>query len=257
MSVKFRVFLEMIYGWGSFRLILCLSLFLPVTACSSLQQGENDDPFEGFNRKAHVFNQTLDKNLLRPLAMTYARNMPERLQFVISNVAENLSTPGDVVNNLLQADLESGFKNIVKFSLNSTLGLGGSVRLAEALNIQGKAGDFGQTLNAWGAQEGPYVVLPFLGPSTGRDTFGTLGDLTIDPMGSVLNAEALAFTYGVKVADVLGNRAQFAEMFDSVLYGSADSYEQAKLIYLQARRFELNGSQEKDYFDPYDEIFEE
>jgi phospholipid-binding lipoprotein MlaA len=255
-SLYYSVFLEMIYGCGSLRLILCLSLILVTTACSSLSQGENDDPLEGFNRKAYEFNKALDKNLLRPLAMTYAGYVPKRLQVVISSVAENLSTPGDVVNNLLQGDLESGVKNTAKFALNSTLGVGGIMRPSEVLDIQDKRADFGQTLHVWGVQEGPFLVLPFLGPSTGRDTFGILGDLTIDPIGRVVTADARAYTYGIKVADVLGNRAGFSEMYDSVLYGSADGYLQTKLMYLQARRFELDGAQEEDYFDPYEEMFE-
>jgi phospholipid-binding lipoprotein MlaA len=247
----------MIYGRGSLRLILCLILMSLVMACSSAKHGQNDDPFEGFNRKSNEFNQVLDQNLLRPLAMIYAGYVPERLQTTISNVAQNLSTPGDVANNLLQGDLESGVKNTAKFLVNSTLGLGGIIRPAEELDIQGKKTDFGQTLYEWGAQEGPYIVLPFVGPSTGRRTFGILGDLAIDPIGRVLTADGHAYTFGVKVADVLGNRARFAKMFDSVLYGSADSYEQTKLIYLQARRFQLDGPQEDEYFDPYDEIFSE
>ena len=246
----------MVYGRGSLCLILFLSLMLVTTACSSVSQGENDDPLEGFNRKANEFNKALDKNLLRPLAMTYADYVPERLRVVISNVAENLSTPGDVANNLLQGDLESGVKNTAKFALNSTVGVGGIMRPSEVLDIQAERADFGQTLHLWGVQEGPFLVLPFLGPSTGRDTFGIFGDLTIDPVGRGFTAEARAFTYGVKVADVLGNRAGFNEIFDSVLYGSADSYVQTKLMYLQARRFELDGPQEEDYFDPYEEIFE-
>jgi phospholipid-binding lipoprotein MlaA len=245
------------YFGFSFRLILCLSLMPLLSACSSFQYGKVNDLFEGFNRKSDSFNQTLDKNLIRPLAMTYAAYVHEDIQILVANVADNLSTPGEVANNLLQGDLESGVKNTVKFVVNSTIGLGGIMQPAEALNIGGQEADFGQTIHVWGAKEGPYIVLPFLGPSTGRDTFGKLGDLAIDPMGRMLTVHGRALTYGVKVADVLGSRARFAAMFDSVLYDSADSYEQTKLIYLQARGFELNGAQENDYFDPYDEIFEE
>lgn len=255
--LKYRISLKMNYCGILFRLILCLNLMPLLSACSSFQYGKADDPFEGFNRKSDLFNQTLDKNLIRPLAMIYAAYVDEDIQILVANVADNLSTPGDIANNFLQGDLESGVKNTFKFAVNSTIGLGGTTQPAEALDIVGKEADFGQTLHVWGAKEGPYLVLPFLGPSTGRDTFGRLGDLTIDPMGRVLTVQGRAFTYGVKVADVLGSRARFAVMFDSVLYDSADSYEQTKLIYLQARGFELNGAQEDNYFDPYDEIFEE
>jgi len=257
MSGNCRVFLEMIYGGASLRLILYLSMMLLCSACSGIQHSNSDDPFEGFNRKSHDFNQALDKNILRPVAMTYAVYVPANIQTFVSNAAENLSTPGDVANNLLQTDLENGVKNTVKFVLNFSLGLGGIMQPAEALGIKGEKTDFGETLHIWGAKEGPYLVLPFLGPSTARDTFGTLGDFRMDPMGRVLTAEGRAYSYGLKAADLLGTRSRLSNMFDSVLYESVDSYEQTKLIYLQARRFQLNGSQEEDYFDPYIEISEE
>ena len=256
-SINCRVFLEMNYGWASLRLILYLGLMLVCSACDEIKYGSVNDPFEGFNRRSHDFNLALDRNILRPVALNYAVYVPATIQTLISNAVENLSTPGDVANNLLQTDLENGVKGTVKFVINSSLGLGGIMRPAEAFGIQDEKTDFGETLHVWGVKEGPYLVLPFLGPSTGRDTFGTLADFSMDPIGRLLTVEGRTYSYGLKAADVLGARARLSKMFDSVLYKSIDSYEQTKLIYLQARRFELKGSQEDNYFDPYSEMFEE
>ncbi|MGA0370921.1 MAG: MlaA family lipoprotein, partial [Paracoccaceae bacterium] len=86
---------------------------------------------------------------------------------------------------------------------------------------------------------------------------GILGDLSLDPVGPLMSEQARVFSFGIRAADVLDKRGNYSTSLDSILYGSADSYEQMKLIYLQARRFELDGTQEDDYFDPYEEIFNE
>jgi phospholipid-binding lipoprotein MlaA len=153
--------------------------------------------------------------------------------------------------------LESAVKNSLKFVINSTIGLGGVAKPAEQFGINGKGGDFGQTLHVWGVPEGPFIVIPAFGPSTGRDAVGILGDLSLDPVGPLMSEQARVFSFGIRAADVLGKRGNYSTSLDSILYGSADSYEQMKLIYLQARRFELDGTQEDDYFDPYEEIFNE
>ena len=99
-------------------------------------------------------------------------------------------------------------------------------------------------------------MLPGFGPSTGRDALGVLGDLSLDPLGPVMSKQAKVYSYGIHAADVLSKRGNYSTSLDSILYDSADSYQQMKLIYLQARRFELDGMLEDDYFDPYEEIFE-
>ena len=235
---------------------MILAAFSGLAGCSAPIGNDANDPFEAVNRKVHHFNLALDRNIVRPVALTYVSIVKPDIQSALSNVADNLSTPDDVANNILQGDLESGVKNSLKFIINTTFGLAGLAKPAEKFGIIGEAGDFGQTLHVWGVPEGPFVVLPVFGPSTGRDTLGVLGDLSLDPLGPLMSEQAQLYSYGIHVADVLSKRGNYSTSLDSILYDSADSYKQMKLIYLQARRFELDGTLEDDYFDPYEEIFE-
>ena len=235
---------------------MILAAFLGLAGCSAPIDNDANDPFEAVNRKVHRFNLALDRNIVRPMALTYVSIVNPDIQNAFSNVADNLSTPDDVANNILQGDLESGVKNSLKFIINTTFGLAGLAKPAERFGIIGEAGDFGQTLHVWGVSEGPFVVLPGYGPSTGRDALGVLGDLSLDPLGPMMSDQAQLYSYGIHAADVLSKRGNYSTSLDSILYDSADSYEQMKLIYLQARRFKLDGMLEDDYFDPYEETFE-
>ena len=232
------------------------AVLIGLTACS-VPDGYEIDPFEKINRKVHRFNLTLDRNFVRPISLTYVAVVNEDIREAVSNVAENLSGPKDVVNNLLQGDIESAIKNTGKFAINLTLGLGGIGKPAERFGIGGEEADFGETLHLWGSNEGPFIVIPIFGPSTGRDAVGVLGDLALDPLGPSLTEEARIFSYGIRAADVMGKRGIYANSVDSILYDSADSYEHMKIIFLQARRFELDGTNPNDYFDPYDELFQD
>ncbi len=232
-------------------------VLVALTACSIPSGYEKNDPLEGINRQVHQFNLALDRNFVRPISLTYVAVVNEDIRESVSNIAENLSTPGDVANNLLQGDFESAIKNIGKFTVNLTLGLGGIGKPAERFGFGGEEGDFGETLHVWGLEEGPFIVIPIFGPSTGRDAVGILGDLVVDPLGPTLTEEARLFAYSIRAADVMGKRGVYANSVDSILYDSADSYEHMKIIFLQARRFELDGAIKDDYFDPYDELFQD
>ena len=238
--------------------IKCMILvaFFGLAGCSAPIDNDASDPFEAVNREVHRFNLALDRNFVRPVALTYVSIVNPDIQNVFSNMADNLSTPNDVANNILQGDLESGVKNSLKFIINTTFGLAGLANPAEKFGIIGETGDFGQTLHVWGVAEGPFVVLPGFGPSTGRDALGVLGDLSLDPLGPVMSEQAQLYSYGIHIANVLSKRGNYSASLDSIFYDSTDSYEQMKLIYLQARRFELDGTLEDDYFDPYEENFE-
>ena len=236
---------------------MILVVFLGLAGCNTPLGHDGSDPFEKINRTVHRFNLALDRNIIRPAALTYVSVVDPDFQKVVSNVSDNLSTPSHVANNILQGDVENAVKNSLKFIVNSTLGLGGLAKPAAQFGINGETGDFGQTLHFWGVPEGSFVVLPAFGPSTGRDALGVVGDLSLDPIGPLMSEQAQLYSFGIRAADVLGKRGSYSTSLDLILYDSADSYEQMKLIYLQARRFELDGTQEDDYFDPYDEIFDE
>jgi phospholipid-binding lipoprotein MlaA len=217
------------------------------------------DPLEANNREIHDFNRSIDKTILRPISGAFRSGPPGPVMEGVSNFARNLDTPGAVVNNLLQGRPGLAVENTLRFALNSTVGLAGLFDPASALGLEGKTTDFGETLHVWGAGEGNYVELPFLGPSTERDMVGKIVDLGLNPLRYLIPSPENNIVTAAQVVSSLGDRARYSETVDSVLYDSADSYAQARLLYLQNRRFQLGqtaGDAGDDAFeDPYEDIY--
>lgn len=232
--------------------LLCLVL---VAACATPDAASRDvfDPHEAENRRMHEFNRGFDRSLLRPVAKGYAAAVPDDIETVIIRFAENLSLPADVVNNMLQLDMRAAFKDAARFVVNTTVGLGGLFDPASEMGMAAPSNtDFGETLHVMGAGEGAYIELPFLGPSTTRDTFGLFFDLFTNPLTYVLDSpESFAGT-AAGVASGLSRRDKFSETIDQILYESADSYALSRSIFLQNRRFKLGGTGGDTYTDPYD-----
>ena len=217
-----------------------------------------DDPNEANNRQMHALNRALDRSLVRPAAKGYGAILPVPVQQGVSNFASNLDIPGDVVNGLLQGRPGNAAENVLRFAVNSTIGIGGLFDPASALGVEGKETDFGETLHIWGAEEGNYAEVPFVGPTTTRDFVGMLVDVAMNPVSLVLDRPESYVATGFKLGSRLGDRNRYSDTVDSILYESADSYAQARLLYLQNRRYELgqttdgdNASFEDPYEDPY------
>lgn len=231
--------------------------FLSACAAPPAATGIND-PFEPANRKVHAFNKGVDRALVGPASKGYGI-VPEPVKRAVGNVADTLDLPGDIVNNLLQFRLADAGQNSVRLLANLTFGLGGLIDFASYAGVEGKPTDFGETLHVWGVGEGPYMELPLAGPSTARDTVGMAVDLALDPLRLALpRKEANAATI-LKLMSRLGDRDRFSDTVDSLLYDSADSYAQARLLYLQNRRFELgqdSGAATSDdgFIDPYADV---
>jgi len=222
-----------------------------VAACTPAPPGaEFNDPFEETNRAVHGFNKDLDRVLLRPAGQAAAR-LPMEIREPASNFADNVGLPGMVLNGLLQGDIGGASTNTFRFLLNTTIGIGGLFDPAGAIGLGEETTDFGETLAVWGVAEGAYVELPVLGPSTERDAAGRIVDLVIDPLKNVGTPRQVDYATGARVADVVISRGTFAETIDSVLYESADSYAQARLLYLQNRRFQLGEDASGPDIDPY------
>jgi len=130
------------------------------------------DPWQGFNRKIFWFNEKFDQYLFEPFAKGWDFVLPDMAQQGISNVFENLSFPINFANNLLQAKPVAALEHVGLFLLNSTLGMGGLIDAGARVGLHPTDEDFGQTLGYWGVPAGPYLVLPFLGPSNPRDAVG-------------------------------------------------------------------------------------
>jgi phospholipid-binding lipoprotein MlaA len=231
------------------------SLVMVVSACSPRQGAVADDPFERLNRSSHAFNKGLDRNILSPLSKTYTDVVPDPVEDSVSNFARNLSLPGKVVNNVLQLDLSSAARNSARFVLNSTVGLAGLFDPSQKIGLVEKSTDFGQTLQGWGVAEGAYLELPLFGPSNMRDGLARFVDmLFLDPTGQILKPPVSEYRSASTVGALLQTRQIYGAQIDEVLYGSADSYAQSRLVYLQSRRFELRDIANDDYIDPYAEF---
>lgn len=211
-----------------------------------------NDPYEVENRAVHEFNRDFDRRFLRPTATAYGGSVPQPVLRGVDNVASNLSLPGAIANNLLQFRLLDAMGNSLRFAINTTLGVGGLMDPAGAWGVQPRRGDFGQTLHAWGIGEGAYLELPFIGPSTERDAVGKAVDFVFDPLALLVPRPERSAGTALQLLARVEDRHRFADLVDSLLYESEDSYAQSRLIYLQSRRRSLQGElRDEDLEDPY------
>ncbi len=232
---------------------LCLSL---MSACTVRNPDERDsavpfDPYEKNNRQVHRFNLGVDKLLFRPAAKGYTNIIPDPIEDSFNSFARNLSEPGDAANYLLQGNLKQAGVSIVRFLMNSTIGFAGLADPASEFGIPETETDFGATLASWGVGEGAYIELPFFGPSTQRDSVGVLVDFFTNPLTFAPTRPIENVGFYANAVERLSARGRYSDTVDSILYESEDSYAVARVIYLQNRRFELEGNSGDTYVDPY------
>lgn len=228
---------------------------LLLSACATVEpqvstQGISD-PNEVDNRQMHAFNKDVDTILISPVADGYGSIVPQPVRRSVSRFSDHLSLPNDVMNNMLQGDVGGAMHNTFRFAFNTVFGIAGLFDPATAVGVQRVDTDFGETLHKWGAPEGNYVELPLFGPSTTRDTVGLVVDLATDPVTLALGAPERYLGPGSYILNKLGNRYDYDATINSVLYESADSYAQARSLYLQNRRFKLGMTPDDAYLDPY------
>jgi phospholipid-binding lipoprotein MlaA len=232
--------------------LICAAL--SVSACARPgPEGAFYDPLEPQNRAVHGFNKAFDRALVSPASEAYGSVVPDQAQKMVINVAANLTMPNRLVNNLLQFDFPGAAVTTLRFVANTIFGLGGLIDVATDFQLPNDDTDFGETLHVWNVGEGAYVELPFFGGSTARDTVGLVTDIMLlDPLGTFLPDRGDKLRLGIWTADKLGDRHQYADVIDELLYNSADSYVTERSYYLQNRRYQLsNGLSEADLEDPY------
>ncbi len=193
------------------------------------------DPYESFNRKVYGFNRALDKAVLQPVARGYQAITPDPLERGFSNFFDNIGDVGNMINNVLQFKLGDASSDLGRLIVNSTLGLAGFFDPASAMGLEKHDEDFGQTLATWGVGSGPYVMLPFLGPSTLRDTAGMPADNYMDPV-SHLDHEMTRYSLGAY--RLLIKRASLLEL-EEQLERALDEYSFVRDAYLQNRRYKV------------------
>lgn len=238
------------------RLQLAISLLvLGMSGCASIPADERtpSDPWEPLNRTFYSVNTAVDKVTTKPLAKGYQKIMPGPVRKGISNFFSNLNAPRSAVNNFLQGKPRRGFSEIGRLLFNSTIGIGGLFDVATANGIEEYPEDFGQTFAVWGVPDGPYVMLPFLGPRTLRDAILLPADIVADPLFHYENTSVRDKLYGVRLLD-LRYRLLTADKF---LEDSKDKYVTTRESYLQNREYEIYDGDPPEDDDFFDEFLEE
>jgi len=212
----------------------CLVIaLLAVLRAAPVRAEEDNDPWEGFNRAMFSFNDGLDRWVLEPVAKGYDFVTPDPLEQCISNFFQNLRVPIQSVNGFLQGKPVNGASDIGRFTVNTTIGLAGFLDPATYFGLVKHEEDFGQTLGVWGVPNGPYLVIPALGPSTVRDTGGLVVDSMMHPGWYYLDA---AVTVGSRVFDTINARALVLDDVQNARNAALDFYSFVRNGYLQRRR---------------------
>ena len=214
--------------------IIALGLNL-LSGCAHLDTPrEPHDPWEGFNRSMYKFNDSLDKVVIAPAARGYRKVTPDPIEKGIGNVFDNLREIRIIVNNILQFKLVDAMSDTGRFLVNSTFGLLGWFDLARHLGMPRHDEDFGQTLGRWQAPSGPYLVLPFFGPSSVRDSVGFVVDRQI--YSPISDIEDTTTRFALIALDLISLRAELLEAGDILQEAAYDPYIFIREAYLQRRR---------------------
>ena len=211
----------------------------------SAEDFEDRDPLQQLNRKVYELNfEILDPALIKPIATLYDRLTPRPVRIGINNFFSNLDEIPNAVNSLLQGKIGQAANDTGRFIVNSVFGLGGVFDIATDAGMQQSQGeDFGQTLAVWGVSEGPYLMLPFLGPSTLRDAPSNVLDSFLDPFAYNDNYGMRA---GIKAIDIVALRAELLGIDDVM---SGDKYIFVRDVYLQNREYVIADGAIEDDFD--------
>ena len=221
-----------------FPLLLAL-IVVPSTYAS------DDDPLEPMNRAIFEFNEIVDDNVLKPIAKGYKYVTPDPVEVGISNFFSNLGEIGTITNDLLQLKFAQAGRDTMRFFLNSTLGIFGIFDVATPLGLSKNKEDFGQTLGFWGVPDGPYLVLPFLGPSSFRDGPSMIVDYELSPVEQLHHEERQV----LQTLDIVDTRARLLRATKILDTAAKDKYIFIRESYLQKRESQVNDGNVKEEFE--------
>ena len=212
---------------------------------------EISDPFEDLNRDIFILNEKLDEKLLKPAAIAYRKVTPQFARSGVTNFFNNLEEIDTTINQVLQGEIKYAFNDAGRFVINTTIGLFGLIDVASKMGLERHEEDFGQTLGVWGFDSGPYIMIPFLGPSNPRD-------LLSRPISSFLSGTFAMEDDDVKITlvgiDSLETRERLLDA-ETLIIG--DKYIFVKDAYVQSREYEINNGSTKDdeFLDDMEDIF--
>ena len=234
--------------------LLALLVFHVPALWAEQETARNVDPWEPLNRKIYVFNDTLDRWVLTPVAKGYKYVMPDVAERGVTNFINNIYEFNSVLNSLLQGEIVGATHAGGRFLVNSTLGLLGFIDVATPMGITPFRADFGQTLAVWGVDSGPYVMLPLFGPRTVRSAVGYFGD-TYTSIPYLANENTFAWTFWT--VEVVDYRARVLDAEELI---TGDRYIFLRDAYLQRREFfDKRGKVDDNFsdFEKDDEDFED
>ena len=212
-------------------------------ADATTDANKNVDPWQGYNRGMFAFNMKADKYLLKPIAKAYVRLTPGFFRSGVDNALSNVMEVPSAFNGLLQGNISSAAHDTGRLLVNTTLGIAGLFDVAQHMGLKDSNNeDFGQTLAVWGVKPGPYVVLPFLGPSTLRDTTALPVDWYTDPKTYI---DHVPTSNTVRAVSVINTRANFLPLEKSI---TGDKYTFIRDVYLQHREFLIKNGVVEDSF---------
>jgi phospholipid-binding lipoprotein MlaA len=244
-------------GLSAHCVAIVLLLFLTSCAQSVIEHGDNKaaepaapyyDPLEPLNRGIFVFNQAIDEMILKPAARLYIAIVPDGARTAVTNIINNLKTPVILANDLLQGDLDRAQSTIARFTVNTIIGFGGMADVAADLGTPRHSEDFGQTAATYGIGEGPYLMLPFLGPSNFRDAIGRVVDRFFDPLDYALEGSESFARAGIEGLD---QRSRFLDVSEALEKTSIDYYASIRSVFSQNRKYEIRNGVPEPIIDIY------
>jgi phospholipid-binding lipoprotein MlaA len=221
-----------------------LMIALAATGCASTQTTDStdqNDPYESFNRQVFSMNLSLDNNVALPIAKFYVRAVPEPARDGVHNFLSNLNEPSTFANDILEGEVSRACTTLGRFTINTTIGMAGLVDAATKFGIDGHTTDFGETLAVYGAGEGPYLVLPVLGPSNPRDAAGDLVDVGLDPTTYISFRSSIYWMLARGTLAVVDVRARNIGTIAEIERSSVDLYATERSLYRQHRNAEIHG----------------
>jgi len=234
-------------------LVLAFAPLVFLTGCATVPSDPaaraafkaNNDPLEPFNRKVFAFNQGVDRAVIKPIAKGYIHVVPQGGRDSIRNFLSNVHDPVVLANNLLQAKFGRAWITFRRFFLNTTAGVAGFADVAKGEGLPEQTGDLGQTFHVWGVPEGPYLVLPLLGPSNPRDAAGIGLQVYLDPFRYVSSDENFpsAAIYAPTVVDGIDLRSRNIDNLEAIERDAIDYYASLRSLFRQNRAAQLRGDE--------------
>jgi phospholipid-binding lipoprotein MlaA len=205
--------------------------------CATGPDANPQDPLEPFNRGVYRLNDALDTAVLKPMATAYQSVTPSPVQTGVNNFFGNLGDLWSAANAAMQLRPREAGENLMRFSVNSVLGLAGVLDIATEAGIPRTRTDFGQTLGRWGTPAGPYLVLPILGPSSVRDGTGVLVDLSVDPVSNLNDVSARNSLTALRVVDTRAGLLRATTLLEEA---ALDPYSLTRDLYLNRRQGQID-----------------